>query len=553
MALESWIDLIMCFLLFLLFVYVVATVTITNLHKVYLGFHFSMMLWPYCQFAIRTVDEPVYQLFYVKLAFVDASLLTTGWIFFTILISGQSQFLKKKTLIALLVPAFLSSLGVVLNPHGWFVRPVNGSYVERIYGPLFWVNMSIIVLHAIFSLYIIYVALTSDKAARIKNQIMYMLRGILAVCIFIMLDVFLNVLLDDYLPVIPGFTSLGIVVSAALFVITIHQDKVFDIATIAHQDIIDTMEYGILVLDDQEQVVEINQALLPRIPQEIGDRFHIASCLPDGNILKIEHFLRDYREHPLEISEIELYYPSLQMYISIHAAPIMVSGVRVGRIVTFQNVSELRRLVDETNHQNTILQERNEALIKVQEELFQTNGKLRKMAITDSLTGCYNRHYLMQQLEHEVLRVRDHQTPSTIILIDIDYFKKINDQHGHLAGDTVICSTVEVLQQHLRPADILARYGGEEFIIYMPETDRLQAQLVAKQIKSSVELNQITIDYIDEPVSVTISIGLLNIREFKVTDPADVTTYLNDMFKSADKALYAAKHQGRNQIVSVTN
>lgn len=222
-----------------------------------------MMIWPYCQFAIRSARDPIYQLFYVKLAFVDASLLTAGWIFFTILLSGQSQFLKRKILMLLFIPAIISSLGVVLNPNGWFVLPVNGGYVERIYGPIFWINISILVIHAIVSLYIIYVALVSDQAPRIKNQVMYMLKGILAVTVFLMLDIFLNVVLDDYLPVIPGFTSLGIVISAIFFVITIHQDKVFDIVTIAHQDIIDTLEYGILVLDDHEKVVEINQALHP--------------------------------------------------------------------------------------------------------------------------------------------------------------------------------------------------------------------------------------------------------------------------------------------------
>lgn len=214
MALASWIDLIMCFILFLLFVYVVATVTITNLHKVYLGFHFSMLIWPYSQFAIRTVNDPVYQLFYVKLAFVDASVLVLGWIFFTILLSGQSQFLHKKVLLALFIPALLSSAGVILNPNGWFVRPVNGGYVERIYGPIFWVNMAILIAHAIVSLYIVRTALVSDQAQRIKNQILYILRGIVAVCAFLLIDVLLNVVLDDYLPVIPGFTSLGIVVSA---------------------------------------------------------------------------------------------------------------------------------------------------------------------------------------------------------------------------------------------------------------------------------------------------------------------------------------------------
>ncbi|QUL54843.1 diguanylate cyclase [Paenibacillus tritici] len=550
MALASWIDLIMCFILFLLLVYIVATVNITNLHKVYLGFHFSMLIWPYCQFAIRTVDDPVFQLFYVKLAFVDASLLSLGWIFFTILLAGQSQFLNRKVVAALTVPALLSSVLVVLNPYEWFVLPVNGGYAERIYGPVFWLSMAFIIVNALMSLYVIYVALTSNQAQRIKNQIMYMLRGIVAVCAFIMLDVFFNVILDDYLPVIPGFTSLGIVVSATFFVITIHQDKVFDIVTIAHQDIINTMEYGVLVLDDQEQVVEINQALHPYITLDTGAAFNISSYLPDGPDEKIEPFLRSYRDDPLETAGTEILYPVIQMYISIHAAPIMVSGIRVGRIVTFQNITEIHRLIDETNHQNTILQERNAALIKVQEELFQTNAKLRKLAITDSLTGCYNRHYLMQQLEQEVLRTGNSLTPSTIILIDIDFFKKINDQYGHMAGDVVICSTVELLQRSLRPSDILARYGGEEFIIYLPDTDEAGARLLAEQLKTNVEHNSINIDYIDEPVSITISMGLLSIGEFKVPPGMDATTYLNDLLKSADKALYAAKHQGRNQIVS---
>lgn len=424
MALASWIDLIMCFLLFLLLIYIVATVTITKLHKVYLAFHFSMLIWPYCQFAIRTVDDPLYQLFYVKLAFVDASLLGLGWIFFTILLAGQSQLLTKKVMAALLIPAVLTSLGVVLNPYGWFVRPVNGGYVERIYGPIFWISMTFLVINALVSMYVVYVALTSNQAARIKNQVMYMLKGITALFVFLMIDVLLNVILDDYLPVIPGFTSLGIVVSATFFVITIHQDKVFDIVTIAHQDIINTMEYGILVLDDQEQVVEINHALHPYIPLVTGATFNMSSYLPDGPPMEIEPFLQKYREYPLESAEVEILHPLIQMVVSIHAAPIMVSGSRVGRIVTFQNVTEIRRLIDETNQQNLILKERNDSLVKVQAELFQSNGKLRKLAITDSLTGCYNRHFLMQQLEQDVLRVSDTRTPSTIILIDIDFFKK---------------------------------------------------------------------------------------------------------------------------------
>ncbi|MNB87264.1 Response regulator PleD [compost metagenome] len=550
MNLGSWIDLIMCFILFLLFIYVFVSVTITRLHKVYLGFHFSMMLWPYCQFAIKTVDDPVYQLFYVKLAFVDASMLVAGWIFFTILISGQTQFLKRKILILLFLPAVFSSLGVILNPYGWFVTPVNGGYVERIYGPIFWINIIILIIHALVSLYIIYVALVSDQASRIKNQIMYMLRGILAVTVFLLLDILLNVVLDDYLPVIPGFTSLGIVISAVFFVITIHQDKVFDIVTIAHQDIIDTMEYGILVLDDQERVMEMNQALHPYSRLKAGERFNMEAFLPDKTDA-IAQFLRKYRERPDEIAEIECLHPDGQLYINIHAAPILVSSIRVGRTITFQDITELRRLIDETNHQNAILQEKNESLIKVQEELSRTNRKLTKMAITDSLTACYNRHYLTQQLEREVTEKHGLHAQAAVILIDIDFFKAVNDRYGHLAGDLVICSTVEVLQRALREHDILARYGGEEFIIYLPDTGEAEALAIAKQLKAAVASNKVSIDNVAHPVWVTISMGVLSINEFSPGQTGDASAYLNDLLKTVDKALYAAKHQGRNRIVSV--
>lgn len=112
----------------------------------------------------------------------------------------------------------------------------------------------------------------------------------------------------------------------------------------------------------------------------------------------------------------------------------------VGRILTFQDRSELHRLIAETNQQNEILQERNLALIEIQNELSQTNQKLKQMAITDSLTGCYNRHYLTQYLEQEIIENMILKQPFAIILLDIDFFKTVNDNYGHLVGDVVIAA-----------------------------------------------------------------------------------------------------------------
>jgi two-component system cell cycle response regulator len=553
LGLLAWLDLILFFLLFALFVYVFISVTITNLHKVYLIFHFSMMLWPFCQFAIHTTENPKFQLFYVKLAFVDTSLLAVGWLLFTIFLTGQSLFLQKKISFALFVPALLGALGVIINPNGMFVHPLHGDYIQRNYGSLFWFIITILIGYIIVSLLIMYRALVSDNAPRIKKQVKHVLNGILVMTAFILLDIFLNVVLAPFLPVIPGLTSFGILLSAIFFVIAIHRDKVFDIVTIAHQDIIDTIAHGILVLNDSETVVEINQSLLPQIDMHIGDRFDMATILPQGQSgSKIDLFLQAYRKHPLERIEIEIITNEVdRRHISIHAAPIMVSGTMVGRIITFQDMSELRRLIDETNLQNEILQDRNQSLIVIQDELFQTNQKLEQMAITDSLTGCYNRHYLTQQLEHEVMKNMRYQIPFAIFLLDIDFFKLVNDNYGHLVGDEVICSTVEAIKQTLRRTDILARYGGEEFIIYLPHTSQSQANILAERVKSAVESNKVIVENIASSLSITISMGLLSINHFTIENLKNPKTYLNELFESVDKALYQAKKEGRNRIVSI--
>jgi two-component system cell cycle response regulator len=553
LGLLAWFDLILFCLLFALFVYIIASVTITNLHKVYLIFHFSMMVWPFCQFAIQSTEKPLFQLFYVKLAFADMALLAVGWLVFTIFLTGQAQFLRRKIALFLFTPALLAALAVIVNPNGLFVLPVHGGYFQKDYGVLFWFITVILISYIIVSLYIMYRALVSDKTPRIKKQIKHVLKGILVMTTFILLDIVLDVVLAQFLPIIPGLTSFGIVLSAVFFVIAIHRDKVFDIVTMAHQDIIDTIKLGILVLNDDEKVVEINQSLLPHISLRIGERFDIAAYLPRGESLnKLESFLQAYRKHPLEITEIELLYNvDSPRYVNIHAAPIIVSGTMVGRIITFQDMSELRRLIDETNLQNEILQERNQSLIVIQDELFRTNQKLEQMAITDSMTGCYNRHYLTQQLEHEVMMNIRYQIPFAIFLLDIDFFKLVNDNYGHLVGDEIICSTVEAIKQTLRRTDILARYGGEEFMIYLPHTSELQAKMLAERVKLAVESNKILAENIAQSLSVTISMGLLSINNFTVQNSEHPKAYLNELFESVDKALYQAKNEGRNRIVSI--
>ncbi|MNJ60196.1 Response regulator PleD [compost metagenome] len=172
------------------------------------------------------------------------------------------------------------------------------------------------------------------------------------------------------------------------------------------------------------------------------------------------------------------------------------------------------------------------------------------MAITDSLTGCYNRSFLTQELELQAKEYINNRIPFSIILLDIDFFKSINDSYGHLVGDRVLRDTVEVIQHSLRIHDILARYGGEEFIICLPNTQLNQANIIAERVKSTIESNRIIIQEDTPPISITVSIGLLSTDHMEIDISKDVQAILNELFESVDRALYQAKSDGRNRIVS---
>jgi diguanylate cyclase (GGDEF)-like protein len=328
---------------------------------------------------------------------------------------------------------------------------------------------------------------------------------------------------------------------------------VFDIVTIAHQDVIDTISYGILVLDENEVVVEVNRALCSFVDIRLGEHFDVEGSLSKIILSsEVNLFLQAYRKHQSGRAQIEIKQDeSDTRYIIVQAASIIMSGgIIIGRIITFQDVSQQHRLVEEKDRQNQILHERNHSLITVQDELFQVNQKLEQTAITDSLTGCYNRGYLTQKLEHEMIMNARNRIPFAIYLLDIDFFKSINDRYGHLVGDEVICSTVEAIKVTLRKTDILVRYGGEEFLIYLPHINRVQAEILAERVKTTIETNKVMAENGAHTLSITISMGVLSIDASNDEISENPKAYLTEMFASVDRSLYQAKKEGRNRIVS---
>jgi len=177
----------------------------------------------------------------------------------------------------------------------------------------------------------------------------------------------------------------------------------------------------------------------------------------------------------------------------------------------------------------------------LQDDLRQTNELLRELSNTDHLTGLFNRRYLMEALAKEVQRNLRKGGDLSLIILDIDHFKQVNDTYGHQQGDSVLQKVALLLKKELRAYDTAARYGGEEFIAVLPDTTLEEAGCVADRVRSSIHASRFGGAL--SPLSLTVSIGVA-----RFSSPGCTT--VDSFIKLADDALYRAKVNGRNRVES---
>jgi len=165
--------------------------------------------------------------------------------------------------------------------------------------------------------------------------------------------------------------------------------------------------------------------------------------------------------------------------------------------------------------------------------------RMTEMALTDPLTGLFNRRQMSQRLQEEVARFRKHGSDFSVIIADVDHFKDINDRYGHDAGDRVLARVALLFAEGLRGGDAVARWGGEEFLVLLPGTHLKAAQEVAQRLRSISEARLGAIEGVDLPLTVTFGVATFSRTES-----------LEACLKQADDALYRGKAEGRNRVVS---
>lgn len=171
--------------------------------------------------------------------------------------------------------------------------------------------------------------------------------------------------------------------------------------------------------------------------------------------------------------------------------------------------------------------------------------RLKRTGLTDHLTGIHNRRYFEARCREEVAHARRYNTPLACMFLDVDKFKSINDNLGHLAGDKVLCDVAQLIKSQMRANDLVARYGGEEFIVLMPQTDREQAYEIAERMREMMASHPFH-PFPGETLTVTISIG---VALLPVDAQEDDAASVREMVHAADEAVYQAKERGRNRVV----
>ncbi|MFH1217850.1 MAG: diguanylate cyclase [Pseudomonadota bacterium] len=202
---------------------------------------------------------------------------------------------------------------------------------------------------------------------------------------------------------------------------------------------------------------------------------------------------------------------------------------------------EMGRLANAISSMGREIVSHQDALIKANSELLEANKQLEKLSTTDALTGLANRRYFLECFAAEYERAKRYRHHLSILIIDVDFFKKVNDTYGHICGDVVLKRTARLLKKNVRGTDLVARYGGEEIVVLLPETDNEQALVIAEKLRRDVASQRILCE--GSPLSITVSIGV-------ATQPETNFGEAEQLFNAADQALYKAKNDGRNKVVS---
>ena len=318
-------------------------------------------------------------------------------------------------------------------------------------------------------------------------------------------------------------------VMSILYAYAVFRHQFMDLLPVARGRLIENMSDGVLVVDAKGRIVDINPAMKSFLDDE-------PATLIGRNISEVLNLWSHEVDQLLEGFETrtELKFRGKPTrYLDLRITPLYNDdNVMNGRLIVFRDVTD-RKIVEQNLRR---------AMDRLQTQLIEIGtlqSKLREQAIRDALTNVFNRRYLEDTLERELARAERESYPLCLIMMDLDYFKDVNDTYGHEAGDVVLKALAETVMRQSRQGDFVCRYGGEEFVLVMPNIGIETAKQRAEELHQTVNL--LNIPYGNFNLTTTISMGVAAYPEHGKTK--------EELLRAADRAMYIAKHTGRNRVV----
>ncbi len=450
-------------------------------------------------------------LFWIRFSYLGIATIPAFYVMFALAYTGKADKLTAKTIALLFVIPFITIILFNTNQYHelvyqnirltteWFFPSV---YFDR--GLWYWVQCAYASLAGLFSIglfFNMWLNLHKHNRKSISVMLVGSVLPWLGAFFYLIRPFGWTLDINPFLLTISGI----------FFFWGLKRFELFDIAPIARTKLFEDLPDGVIILDNMMRIVDLNisaQEYLQADNSVVGKP--MAETIEGWSEMIAAIKPRDKRAH----FELQQDYHGEPHWFKISFTPLQEKGeLSSGQMIIMRDITDAK--------------------------LYEK--KLYDLSITDELTGLYNRRYFMGAISEEFNRARRYKRTFSLLMIDVDNFKTVNDIFGHNAGDVVLQEIALILKSRLREADRVARLGGEEFGLLLPDTDLRSAYKLAEDIRLLVADS--VIDYEGYQITFTVSIG--------VTDNSEQVAEVGDLLRQVDKALYQAKDKGRNCTVSI--
>jgi diguanylate cyclase (GGDEF)-like protein len=417
--------------------------------------------------------------------------------------------ITKKSFIWLLIIPFISLIMVATNDwHHLYYRvfeidpKLGAPYIHQKIGIWYMIH-GVFTFACMFVAFLLVLSRWKETAKVYRPQLISLMFGQLVP----MLTAFLYLM--GFTP--PGFDPVPMVLwlSSVLYLWSIRTSRMFSILPIAKDTIFNSINDGVIVLDKSSRLIEFNMASKRMFTSlnklMFGMDFDNVWQLMYGESIPFKLETAEFKQ------ELHLAGDHSERIYQVRTSLLQYGNSSNGLLIIFTDITELKTLQVKLEHQ----------------------------AYYDELTQIYNRRAFYQKCEQEFAEAKKFSSPFSVILFDIDYFKRVNDSYGHYVGDQVLMHVAKVCQTELKEDMLFARYGGEEFVLALKGSTLLEGEGFANLLRETIERKPLITA--EEVVSVTLSCGVAEATK----EPQEI---LNQLLNQADKALYSAKSAGRNQV-----